>query len=648
MGVYSFFYVRGEGRLTVCGIFGVIGHQLEESAITNTLKALEHRGPDGCGVYEDDSEKVLLGHTRLAVIDLETGEQPIESQDANITLVCNGEIYDFERIRAELEAVGYHFKTRSDSEVIIYLYERDGLDFFKHLRGEFAFLLYDKRKRIVLAVRDRFGIKPLFYTKTASGGVVFSSEIKGIFATGLVEPKLSPIGLDRSIKKTEAGPFPFEGIQHLFPASYAVVNLDDGKVTESPYWSRELPAESANPPTTSMEDCAALVLQELEEAVKIRLRADVPVGLYLSGGLDSSLVAALVSKNLKSKPLSFSISFVDSDEDEGEFARRAAEFVGTEHHDLQVTRKMLWESMEDCLWYAEMPFNTLACVGKYLLSREARKHVTVVLTGEGADEVFLGYRGSFGFLTGDPKPKRGFRRIAAALGEWFDLMMFHRKHRRRVAEARKRARVGTASAKPAILRHQEWLLAVMPFGILSFLGDRSEMAHSLEARVPFLDHKLYDMAKSISVEYKASLKLATEKAVVREAARTLLPEDLRERPKVAFTVTNAAEDFFGRDRAFTKELRPYLRKAAFERTQMFSYGTYLLIRAVVSVPFLDRIPKLKRISYNAQRAIIHILQAHILQKQFIEEPRWSASENTSAKAALAHLELRTARSFMTG
>jgi len=236
----------------VCGIFGVIGHQLEESAITNTLKALEHRGPDGCGVYEDDSEKVLLGHTRLAVIDLETGEQPIESQDANITLVCNGEIYDFERIRAELEAEGYHFKTRSDSEVIIYLYERDGLDFFKHLRGEFAFLLYDKRKRIVLAVRDRFGIKPLFYTKTASGGVVFSSEIKGLFATGLVEPKLSPIGLDRSIKKTEAGPFPFEGIQHLFPASYAVVNLDDGKVTESPYWSRELPAESANPPTTSM------------------------------------------------------------------------------------------------------------------------------------------------------------------------------------------------------------------------------------------------------------------------------------------------------------------------------------------------------------------------------------------------------------
>lgn len=621
----------------MCGIFGAVGHDLPASALDNILHVLKHRGPDGNGVFIDDSEKVTIAHTRLAVIDLTTGAQPIQSQDGNIVVACNGEIYEFEKIRSSLEAKGYRFKTKSDSEVIIYLYEEFGLNCFDRLRGEFAFLLYDKAKRLLLAVRDRFGIKPLYFSRLTTG-IVFASEMKAIFASGLVVPKLNVLALDslrdQDIKNVQ---FPFEHIEHVVPASYLAIHLDSGEMISTRYWSQEIPAEVAEPVAEPFGDapaaCAALVLQELEEAVRLRLRADVAVGLYLSGGIDSSFVGALMKRNLTSQLHSFSISFLGSDASEQEFARKAADFLGTEHHEISVTRQMLWDHLEECVWFSELPFFTLAPVGKLLLSKEARKFVTVVLTGEGADEVFLGYRRFYQDAIRDTRQgKTSSGSLSARLarlkpGGFYDallqrvsLLMFHRVHRRALALARADARDTYSPSKPIINAVQESRLADMPLRILCYLGDRTEMAHALEARVPFLDHKLYDKAKWIPVDFKMRNKL--EKAVLRDAAKSILPEDIRLRRKRGFMHTSAIEDFFGADRSFANGARHYLRREAFSRAQVFSYSAYLVIRLLARTPIWNRVPFLKRLRRYSNQAIMYIVQTHMLQKLFIDDPLW--------------------------
>ena len=619
----------------MCGIFGVVGSSLPRSAVEDVLHALEHRGPDGHGVFVDESAKVTIAHTRLAVIDLMTGAQPIQSHDGNVVVACNGEIYAFEAIRSSLEAKGHRFKTRSDSEVIVHLYEEYGLNCFDHLRGEFAFLLFDRSKRLLLAARDRFGIKPLYFSQLPSG-FVFASEMKAIFASGLVHPKLNISGLDPLLDQDpDKVQFPFEGIEHVPPATYLTVDVDTGELQSTKYWSPEIPPEIANPVREPFgdapADCAEVVLQELEDAVRLRLRADVPVGLYLSGGIDSSLVGALMTRNLESQLHSFSISFVGSDNNEQRFTHRAAEFLGTEHHELLVTRQMLWDRFEDCLWFSELPFFTLAPVGKFLLSEEARKHVTVVLTGEGADEVFLGYRNFFQRAIRDTqRARRGDKsvrpgrskhgRFSEALLRWLSLLVFHKNHRRLLARARVNTRSAHDPAKPVINAAQEAKLADMPLRILCFLGDRTEMAHSLEARTPFLDHHLYDKAKWIPVDFK--MRSGVEKAVLRDAAKGILPEEIRLRPKRGFMKTNAAEDFFGTDRPLTKHLRGYLRKQAFERSQVFSYSSYWVLRLAASIPFHRHFHFLRRLHWFSNRAIMGIVQAHILQKRFIDDPPW--------------------------
>src|SRR5438309_473289 len=383
----------------MCGLFGAVGPRVPEHALKRVFQVLEHRGPDGNGLFEDSSARITIAHTRLAVIDLVTGAQPIGNKDGSVILACNGEIYDFERIRRSLEASGHRFTTRTDSEVILHLWEEFGLACFDYLRGEFAFLLFDRAKQLLIAGRDRFGIKPLYFSQH-SDGFVFASEMKAIFASGLVAPKLNVVALDPLLEQDpEKVQFPFEGIEHVPPGCYMVIDVATHESRLSRYWSAEIPAATAQSVPEPFGDagaaCARSVLKELEEAVRLRLRADVPVGLYLSGGVDSAFIGALMKRNLKSRLHSFSISFVGSDKNEQAFWREAADFLGTEHHELAVTNAMLWDHLEDCLWFSELPFATLAPVGKYLLSQAARKQVTVVLTGEGADEVFLGYRGFF-------------------------------------------------------------------------------------------------------------------------------------------------------------------------------------------------------------------------------------------------------------
>lgn len=623
----------------MCGIFGAVGRNLPEPALESVLRVLEHRGPDGSGVFADEAAQLTFAHTRLAVIDLATGDQPIASEDGNIVLICNGEIYDFERIRASLEAKGYRFKTRSDSEVIVHLYREFGLGCFEHLRGEFAFLLYDKARKLLIAARDRFGIKPLYFSRLPEG-FVLASEMKAIFASGLVDAKLNVAAFDPLLDQDPDNVrFPFKGIEHVPPASYVLIDLETNDCRVARYWSPEIPAQAADPVREPFGEvparCAATVLEELEEAVRLRLRADVPVGLYLSGGIDSAFIAALMQRNLNSQLHSFSISFVGSDRDERTFARRAADVVGTAHHELAVTREMLWGHLEDCLWFSELPFVTLAPVGKFLLSEEARKHVTVVLTGEGADEVFLGYRGFFEKAIRDTRAGRQggsaqLRRLKlptflAPVLRRLSLLMLHKNHRRSMALARANGS-GPNASKPVINAVQETRIAAMPLDILCYLGDREEMAHSLEARLPFLDHKLYDAARAIPVDFK--MRDGTEKAVLRDAAEGILPDDLRLRRKSGFMLTSDAIDFFGADWEQTETLRRHLSKAAFERAQVFSYPAYRLVSLLARVPTWKRLPVLRRLRRNANKIVMHMMQTHMLHQMFIADPPWKKPQQS--------------------
>jgi len=618
----------------MCGIFGAIGRDLASPAVERVLHTLKHRGPDGRGVFTDESAQLTLAHTRLAVIDPVGGEQPLFSDDGNVVLIANGEIYDFERIRTLLAVKGHRFSTHSDSEVIIALYREYGFGCFEHLRGEFAFLLYDKSKRLLIAARDRFGIKPLYLARLIQG-FVLASEMKAIFASGLIEPRLNAAAFDPlSNQRPDRFHFPFEGIEHIPPASYLIVDVESGESRLVRYWSSEIPDDSvkplADPTGRSASGAARDILKELEEAVRLRLRADVPVGLYLSGGIDSAFVGALMERNSQTKLHSFSICFAGSDKNEQAQARESAEFIGTTHHELAVTREMLWANLADSLWFSELPFVSLAPVGKFLLSEEARKFVTVVLTGEGADETFLGYRGFFERAIRDTRRSSSMGAPASAavrrlprsfLARKLSLGIFHRNRRRGLAAMRAEAEVEAPAHKPVINAVQEARIAGMPFDILCFLGDREEMAHSLEARLPFLDHQVYDAARDIPVDLK--MRDGVEKAILRDAAKGVLPDSIRLRRKSGFMMTSDAVDLFGADRAAATSFSKYLTKTAFEHARVFSYRAYRMASLFAKIPPVTS--GLKRLRRNANKVIMYMLEAHMLQEMFVDHPRWAAS-----------------------
>lgn len=630
----------------MCGIFGAVGRELPSTALENVFAVLHHRGPDGRGLFVDSEATLTFAHTRLAVIDLHTGDQPLESEDGNLVLVANGEIYEFEQIRKSLEAKGHRFRTGSDSEVILYLYKEFGLACFEHLRGEFAFLLYDREKRQLIAARDRFGIKPLYFARFERG-FVFASEMKALFASGLVTPRLNVLAFDPLLDgDPDKARFPFAGIEQVPPGCYVTVDLDTYQLTTSRYWSAEIPDMVAEPAV----DCSAeatsaaqrTVLHQLEEAVRLRLRADVPVGLYLSGGVDSAFVGALMQRNLESKLHSFSIAFEGSARSERQSALRSAEFIGTEHHELTVTKEMLWDNLERCLWFSELPFVSLAPVGKFLLSEEARKFVTVVLTGEGADEVFLGYRSFFQkairetrsgqSATRTPSPQ--LRRLklgpsGVALLQRFSLLLFDKSQRRRVAEARSTPTAAERETKPLINSVQEARIAGMPLDILCYLGDREEMAHSLEARLPFLDHKLYDAAKWIPIDFK--VRDGVEKAVLRDAAKGILPDEIRLRRKGGFMATSDAVDLFGTDRKSAKQFARYLSKEAFETAGIFSYRAYRTARVLAKLPESGWLRPAKRLRRNSNKAIMYMMQVHMLHDLFVARPPWTRTEEALPK-----------------
>jgi asparagine synthase (glutamine-hydrolysing) len=356
-------------------------------ALRRMTAMLTHRGPDGHGLYRDNH--VGLGHTRLSLIDRATGAQPLSSEDGDVWLSFNGEIFNYIELRRQLSALGHRFRTKGDSEVIIECYRRHGAHAWSMLNGQFAFALWDSRTRELWLVRDRMGILPLYYARTRSG-LVFASEAKALFASGLVEARLDPVGLVETFTNWSAvAPCSvFQGVHQVRPATALRVDAEAG-ISEHRYWEPD-PRRGAFG-AHSIEADAEALRAALDRSVALRLRADVPVGAYISGGLDSSMIGSLAAARTPGLE-TFGIRFEDPRFDETEQQRLVARHLGTRHHEIVCGAGTIREALAETVWHCETPLLRTSPVALFLLAKAVRAAgIKTVLTGEGADEMLLGY-----------------------------------------------------------------------------------------------------------------------------------------------------------------------------------------------------------------------------------------------------------------
>ena len=557
----------------MCGIAGIISTEpnsvVEAETIHRMCQTIVHRGPDDEGIYANGG--VGLGMRRLSIIDLAGGHQPVHNEDQSVWIVFNGEIYNFPELRPELEARGHHFYTHTDTEVIVHLYEDLGADCVQKLRGMFAIALYDERRRRVLLARDRLGKKPLHYA-LHNGRLLFASEIKAILA---VAPELAEVNPQGLLGYFSFGYIPdpetaFVHIHKLPPGH--LLELADGKSTVRRYW--DLPAYGTHEPA-SEEECLQELEHRLAEAVRIRLIADVPLGALLSGGTDSSTVVALMAR-ASSKPVkTFSIGFRSKDFNEADYARVVAKRFGTEHHEL-IVEPDLTQTLDTLTRSLEEPFADSSMLPTYYVSRLARQHVTVALSGDGGDELFAGYeryqinlqRRKFGAIPAwagqwyrrliDPVIPHGMygRRLAYNLSlPWPDryidglslLPMFGRERSFFARDFLESAAGGEdpsglyrnyAVGAPAHDRLSQLMYldakTYLPGDILTKV-DRMSMATSLEVRVPILDHLFVEWATGLSSRWK--LNDGQPKYILRKLAeRVGVPPEVLHRPKQGFAL----------------------------------------------------------------------------------------------------------------
>jgi asparagine synthase (glutamine-hydrolysing) len=572
----------------MCGIVAAFrGSGLEEERVLPALKTLSHRGPDGQAVWFDRPRQIALGHARLSIMDPEGGQQPLFNEDRSLAAVVNGEFYGFEAIRAELESQGHTFRTRSDSEILLHLYEEHGTDCLRYLRGEFAFVLWDAKHERLFAARDRYGIKPLFYAEW-NGTVGFASEIKALFALGAPARWNQRYLHDvMSLGIYAPGQSCFAGVETIEPGHFLMVSRQG--IQKQKYWDCDYPADGDPSVITDPDFARQEVRQRLDDAVRTRLRSDVPVGFYLSGGIDSCAILGLAARALPHRPQAFTLSFERADYDELASAEEMARRCGAELHPVRVTSRDLAESFDEAVTHAELPLLNAHAVAKFRLSRAVRAAgYRVVLTGEGADETFGGYafykqdlimsslRGQAPeearrrlrqLFDGNPASQSLLRLEAGpglpayerrlgytpsqtmALAEaWPGLRPF-------LAPAFERAFAGRDAAAEFLDRldlhgqlegrsvlHQSLYLSAktfLPGYILAVLGDRMEMANSLEGRTPFLDHHLTEFVRRLAPELKISQ--GVEKFILREAVRDLVPPAAYERRKHPFLAPPVAQ-----------------------------------------------------------------------------------------------------------
>jgi len=566
----------------MCGIVAFFSRKdpVSPSAMQTATRRLHHRGPDGQRHWISSDGRVALGHARLSIIDLRTGDQPIASEDKRKHIIVNGEFYDYESVQKELERSGHHLRTRSDSEIALHLYEDLGIQCLHQLRGEFAFVLWDENHRTLFAARDRFGIKPLFYA-IHNHTLYLASEVKALFAAGV------PARWDAEAvaQATEFGGHQmrtlFEGVFQVPPGHYLLAT--DKHIELNQYWDFNYSLRDSAPLHRSSAEYAAEFRHVLEEAVRLRLRADVPVGCYLSGGLDSCSVLGLAAKHRSVPIRAFTLTFDSPDYDEEKEAKEMALKVGAEFFPIPMRQDDLADNFADAIQQSETFCFNAHGVAKYLLSRAVRDAgYKVVITGEGSDEILGGYAHfrrdmllynrdgqdadeaaallqdlerlnpvSRGLLLphGTAKPLDNVKRTLGFVPSWIETFSARAAKMEPLWAPDFAATFGFRESYHSLLSgidirgqlrgrdpvHQSlylWSKTLLPGYILNMLGDRMEMAHSVEGRVPFLDHYVVELLCSQPVHQK--IHGMTEKHVLREAVRDVITETVYKRQKHPF------------------------------------------------------------------------------------------------------------------
>ncbi len=575
----------------MCGIAGIVdlrgGEPPARAALERMLGALTHRGPDEFGLYRD--RLAGLAHSRLSIIDLAGGQQPLCNEDGSLWIVFNGEVFNYLELRAELEGCGHAFRTRSDTEVIVHAWEEWGPGAFQRMNGQWAAALWDARRRALILSRDRLGVRPLYYSE-AGGRVVFASEVKALFS-GAPElaRELDPVGLDQTFTlwSVIAPRTVFRGVAELEPGHLRVYDAAGG-VDDRAYWTPAYPEDGEQGGFAgSVDEASQAVRSALEQATALRmLRSDVPVGSYLSGGLDSSLVAALALAAKGERFHTFSVRFEDAEYDETAFQRLMVERLGSEHHDLTVAADDIARVFPDVIHHTERPILRTAPAPLFLLSRLVRDiGIKVVLTGEGADEMFGGYdlfregmvrrfwarqpdsqlrprllERLYPYLARSPVAQQALARqfFGRDLDAWREPGFAHRTRWSTTAALKRLFAPGMrdgaaghdavaellASLPPAFSRwtflaQDQYLeLRTLLSGyLLSSQGDRMLMANSVEGRFPFLDQHVVELAASLPDRYK--VRGLDEKHVLKRAAADLLPAAIARRPKQPYRAPDA-------------------------------------------------------------------------------------------------------------
>jgi asparagine synthase (glutamine-hydrolysing) len=551
----------------MCGICGVvqIGGEPRELVSLAQLDAMTdvmtHRGPNDRGTYA--APGIALGVRRLSIVDVEGGHQPFLNEERSVVAIQNGELYNHADLRRKLRHEGHGFASRCDTEVLPHLYERDGQRFPEQLRGKFGIAVWDERQRRAILARDRMGVKPLYWARVGDV-VVFASELKTVLASGFVEPQLDleAVDLYLSLGFVPGPRTPLVGVRKLAPGSILVVGPD--VVHEEPYWV--YPEPNSDPRPRPPEEYADELLHLLREAVRDRLMSDVPLGAMLSGGLDSSLIVALMAETSSRPVVSFSVGFREDEANELADARRVAEALGCEHHELELSVSENAIEIDELAWHLDEPVADISALGFDVLCQLASEHVTVALAGQGADELFGGYtkhRAAARIAALEPLPmaarrglaalpwpsaglRRAFRALAAPDPSRRLLEMSGRLqdgartdlYRGALASVRNdnahaaidSVRGGTRGDPLAMTLYLDARLGLVDHMLLYF--DRASMAHSLEVRVPYLDHRLVEWAATVPSSMK--VHRGVTKRILKEAGLQVLPPGTVHKPKVGF------------------------------------------------------------------------------------------------------------------
>lgn len=564
----------------MCGFVGLAlppssHREIEPARLLRARDALTHRGPDDAGIFTEP--RVGLGHRRLTIVDLEGGRQPFASDDDVLRLVYNGEVYNHPELSRELESRGHRYRTRCDTETVLRLYQEHGAECVQRMRGMYAFAVWDRERESLFLARDRLGIKPLYYAHLADGALCFASEMKALLELGAVEPELNLEALpDYLANHAPSGPETlFRRIRRLPPGH--TLQWRSGETRLDRYWEpsfEPLPPEEvgASPPATFRE--------LFTESVRMRLMADVPLGVFLSGGIDSASITGVMSELMDDPIKSFSVAFRDPEANELSYARQAAEVFGTDHHEVMVGPDEFFEALPRLIWHEDEPLAHPSSVPLHFVARLAAEHVKVVLTGEGSDELMGGYGRHWKTLlnmrlgarwermTPDlvqravrsaieampqgsrirQKAERSFLCLSPDIVSLYleNFAVFSRERQARLLrpEVRNQAEVrGAYGHHEALLeRTGDWPLLhqLLHLDVNTYLQellmkqDQMSMAASVESRVPFLDHRLVDYAAGLPQEWK--IRGRRGKRVLREAMQGLVPDDILTRPKMGFPV----------------------------------------------------------------------------------------------------------------